>query len=115
MKKTRIFSIVLAVLMALSCLVISVAADEGIAKADNVVFVANAGSDDAAGTAEAPLATMQKAVEKLQLDGGVIVHTIKTSGKIGWGFDAYNEEYCDMVACGIVDPTKVTRSALQNP
>ena len=48
------------------------------------------------------------------LDGGVIVHTIKNSGKIGWGFDAYKEEYCDMVASGIVDPTKVTRSALQN-
>ena len=36
------------------------------------------------------------------------------SGKTGYGFDAYNEVYCDMVASGIVDPTKVTRSALQN-
>ena len=47
-------------------------------------------------------------------DGGVIVDKILSSGKIGYGFDAYNETYCDMVSCGIVDPTKVTRSALQN-
>ena len=59
-------------------------------------------------------APVRQIAENAGLDGGVIVHTIKTSGKIGWGFDAYKEEYCDMVACGIVDPTKVTRSALQN-
>ncbi len=47
-------------------------------------------------------------------DGGVIVNEIMKSGKTGYGFDAYNEVYCDMVASGIVDPTKVTRSALQN-
>ncbi len=47
-------------------------------------------------------------------DGGVIVNEIQKSGKIGYGFDAYNEVYCDMMAAGIVDPTKVTRSALQN-
>ncbi len=47
-------------------------------------------------------------------DGGVIVNEIMRSGKTGYGFDAYNEVYCDMVASGIVDPTKVTRSALQN-
>ncbi len=47
-------------------------------------------------------------------DGGVVVDKILSSGKIGYGFDAYNETYCDMMACGIVDPTKVTRSALQN-
>ena len=59
-------------------------------------------------------APVRQIADNAGLDGGVIVHTIKTSGKIGWGFDAYKEEYCDMVACGIVDPTKVTRSALQN-
>ena len=59
-------------------------------------------------------APVRQIAENAGLDGGVIVHTIKTSGKIGWGFDAYKEEYCDMVSCGIVDPTKVTRSALQN-
>ena len=47
-------------------------------------------------------------------DGGVIVNEIMRSGKIGYGFDAYNEVYCDMMSAGIVDPTKVTRSALQN-
>ena len=47
-------------------------------------------------------------------DGGVVVDKIMNSGKEGYGFDAYNETYCDMVASGIVDPTKVTRSALQN-
>ena len=47
-------------------------------------------------------------------DGGVVVDKIMNSGKIGYGFDAYNEVYCDMVANGIVDPTKVTRCALQN-
>jgi chaperonin GroEL len=47
-------------------------------------------------------------------DGAVIVNEIMNSGKIGYGFDAYNEVYCDMVSAGIVDPTKVTRSALQN-
>ena len=47
-------------------------------------------------------------------DGGVVVDKILSSGKIGYGFDAYNEVYCDMMTAGIVDPTKVTRSALQN-
>ena len=47
-------------------------------------------------------------------DGGVIVNEIMKSGKVGYGFDAYNEVYCDMMSAGIVDPTKVTRSALQN-
>ena len=47
-------------------------------------------------------------------DGGVIVNNIVNSGKVGYGFDAYNELYVDMMSAGIVDPTKVTRSALQN-
>ncbi len=48
------------------------------------------------------------------LEGSVIIDTIRRSGKVGYGFDAYNEVYCDMIPAGIVDPTKVTRSALQN-
>ncbi len=48
------------------------------------------------------------------LEGSVIIDTIRRSGKAGYGFDAYKEEYCDMIPAGIVDPTKVTRSALQN-
>ncbi len=48
------------------------------------------------------------------IDGSVIVNTLLTSNKIGYGFDAYNEVYTDMIEAGIVDPTKVTRSALEN-
>ncbi len=47
-------------------------------------------------------------------EGSVIVNTIQASGKKGYGFNAYTEEYVDMMEAGIVDPTKVTRSALQN-
>ncbi len=47
-------------------------------------------------------------------DGGVVVDKIMSYGKMGYGFDAYKEVYVDMVSAGIVDPTKVTRSALQN-
>lgn len=48
------------------------------------------------------------------LEGSVIIENIKRSDKIGYGFDAYTETYADMISAGIVDPTKVTRSALQN-
>ena len=48
------------------------------------------------------------------LEGSVIIDKIRRSRKIGYGFDAYKEVYCDMIPAGIVDPTKVTRSALQN-
>ena len=48
------------------------------------------------------------------LDGSVILEKVRASGKLGYGFDAYKEEYCDMVAAGIIDPAKVTRSALEN-
>ena len=48
------------------------------------------------------------------IDGSVVIEKIKNSRKVGYGFDAYKEVYCDMIASGIVDPTKVTRTALQN-
>ena len=48
------------------------------------------------------------------LEGSVIVENVKKSGKVGYGFNALTEEYTDMIPSGIVDPTKVTRSALQN-
>ena len=50
------------------------------------------------------------------IDGGVVINTILTSEGKGanFGYDALNNEYCDVVARGIIDPTKVTRSALQN-
>ena len=48
------------------------------------------------------------------VDGSVIFDRISNSGKVGYGYNAYTEEYCDMIGTGIVDPTKVTRSALEN-
>ncbi|MBR6545698.1 MAG: chaperonin GroEL, partial [Clostridia bacterium] len=60
---------------------------------------------------EAPL---RQIADNAGLDGSVILDKVKTSGKVGYGFDAYNESYVDMLEVGIVDPTKVTRSALQN-
>ncbi|SCH90208.1 chaperonin GroEL [uncultured Ruminococcus sp.] len=48
------------------------------------------------------------------LEGSVIIDKILASEKVGYGFDAYKEVYVDMISAGIVDPTKVTRSALQN-
>ena len=59
-------------------------------------------------------APMKQIADNAGLDGSVIVAKIRESGKCAWGFDAYNETYCDMLAAGIVDPAKVTRCALQN-
>ena len=60
---------------------------------------------------EAPL---RQIAANAGLEGSIIVDKIRRSRKVGYGFDAYNETYCDMMSNGIVDPTKVTRSALQN-
>ena len=57
---------------------------------------------------------MRQIAENAGFDGGVVIDKIKTAEKAGFGFDAYNEKYVDMLEAGIVDPTKVTRSALQN-
>ncbi len=59
-------------------------------------------------------APMRQIAENAGFDGGVIIDKILSSGKTGYGFDAYKEVYADMLEAGIVDPTKVTRSALQN-
>ena len=59
---------------------------------------------------EAPLAMI---AANAGLEGAVIINNVK-AGKPGYGFDAYKEEYVDMVKAGILDPAKVTRSALQN-
>ena len=59
-------------------------------------------------------APVRQIAENAGYEGSVIVDTILKSGKIGYGFNASTEEYVDMVKNGIVDPTKVTRSALQN-
>ena len=68
----------------------------------------------AAIVAKALTAPMKQIADNAGLDGSVIISKIRESGKIGYGFDAYNETYCDMLECGIVDPAKVTRCALQN-
>ncbi len=60
---------------------------------------------------EAPL---RQIAANAGLEGSVIVENIKKSGKTGYGYNALTEEYTDMVKAGIVDPTKVTRSAIQN-
>ncbi len=59
-------------------------------------------------------APVRQIAENAGFEGSVIVDTILKSKKIGYGFDAATEKYVDMVNVGIVDPTKVTRSALQN-
>ncbi len=59
-------------------------------------------------------APVRQIAENAGLEGSVIVDKIRRSRKQGYGFDAYNEVYTDMLPAGIVDPTKVTRSALQN-
>ena len=57
---------------------------------------------------------MKQIAANAGIDGSVVLEKVKGSGKVGYGFDAYKEEYCDMISAGIVDPTKVTRSALEN-
>ncbi len=64
--------------------------------------------------ARALTAPLRQIAENAGLDASVILEKVKSSGKVGYGFDAYKEVYCDMIASGIVDPTKVTRSALEN-
>ncbi|MBQ4298368.1 MAG: chaperonin GroEL [Clostridia bacterium] len=57
---------------------------------------------------------LRQIAENAGFEGSVVVNNVKAKKKVGWGFDAYNETYCDMIKAGLVDPTKVTRSALQN-
>ena len=64
--------------------------------------------------ARALTAPVKQIAANAGIDGSVVLEKIRESGKTGYGFDAYNEVYCDMIPSGIVDPTKVTRSALEN-
>ncbi len=59
-------------------------------------------------------APVRQIAENAGVDGSVVYEKIKNSKKIGFGYNAYTEEYVDMIGAGIVDPTKVTRSALEN-
>ena len=64
--------------------------------------------------ARALTAPVKQIAANAGIDGSVVLEKGKAAGQLGYGFDAYKEEYCDMIANGIVDPTKVTRSALEN-
>ena len=59
-------------------------------------------------------APIRQIAENAGVDGSVVYEKIRSSGKIGYGYDAYSESYVDMIPAGIVDPTKVTRSSLEN-
>ena len=59
-------------------------------------------------------APIRQIAENAGVDGSVVYEKIKNSKKIGFGYNAYTETYVDMIPAGIVDPTKVTRSALEN-
>jgi len=57
---------------------------------------------------------MKQIATNAGIDGSVVLQKVKDAATPGYGFDAYKEVYCDMLVAGIVDPTKVTRSALEN-
>ena len=59
-------------------------------------------------------APIRQIAENAGVDGSVVYEKIRSAKKIGWGYNAYTEEFVDMIANGIVDPTKVTRSSLEN-
>ena len=64
--------------------------------------------------ASALQAPIRQIAENAGVDGSVVYEKIRSSKKVGWGYNAYAETYVDMIAAGIVDPTKVTRSSLEN-
>ena len=59
-------------------------------------------------------APVRQIAENAGVDGSVVFEKIQSSGKVGYGYNAYSEEFVEMITAGIVDPTKVTRSALEN-
>ena len=80
-------------------------------------LMADAEGDEKTGIsiiAKALTAPVKQIAANAGIDGSVMLDRILNSSKTGYGFDAYKEEYCDMISSGIVDPTKVTRSALEN-
>ena len=103
------------------------AVEEGIVAGGGVAFI-NAIDDlaklldEKTGDEKTGVQIVMKAIEEpirqiaknAGLEGSVIIDKIRNSGKIGYGFDFAKEQYVDMISAGIVDPTKVTRSALQN-
>ena len=57
---------------------------------------------------------MKQIAANAGIDGSVVLEKVKSADKAGYGFDAYKEAFGDMIENGIVDPTKVCRSALEN-
>ncbi len=103
------------------------AVEEGIVAGGGTAFInamsaVKALTDELSGDEKTGAAIILKSLEEpirqiaanAGLEGSVILDKIIAKNEVGYGFDAYNEEYCMMIAAGIVDPTKVTRSALQN-
>ena len=103
------------------------AVEEGVVAGGGTIFInvipaveeliASVEGDEKTGVrliAKALEAPIRQIAANAGLDGSVILEKVRTSGKVGYGFDAYKEEYCDMVTAGIIDPAKVTRSALEN-
>ena len=103
------------------------AVEEGIVAGGGTVYVnaipaVSALMKSAEGDEKTGVAIVAKALEEpirqiaanAGLDGSVVLEKVKASRKTGYGFDAYKETYCDMISAGIVDPAKVTRSALEN-
>ena len=64
--------------------------------------------------AKALQAPIRQIAENAGVDGSIVYDKIRSSRKAGYGYNAYTETYCDMIPSGIVDPTKVTRTALEN-
>ena len=80
-------------------------------------LVAKLSGDEKTGAqiiARALQAPIRQIAENAGVDGSVVFERIKSSRKVGYGYNAYSETYCDMIPSGIVDPTKVTRTALEN-
>ena len=80
-------------------------------------LVAKLSGDEKTGAAiivKALQAPIRQIAENAGVDGSIVFEKIRSSRKLGYGYNAYTEEYCDMIGTGIVDPTKVTRTALEN-
>ena len=80
-------------------------------------LVAKLSGDEKTGAAiivKALQAPIRQIAENAGVDGSIVFEKIRSSRKLGYGYNAYTETYCDMIPSGIVDPTKVTRTALEN-
>ena len=80
-------------------------------------LVAKLSGDEKTGAAiivKALQAPIRQIAENAGVDGSIVFDKIRSSRKLGYGYNAYTETYCDMIPAGIVDPTKVTRTALEN-